>query len=120
MRRNGGIRDYGPDGELPDRHVLGHASARGHALVGLEPHLPEPWTEDRDWDLCRDAGISDGVDFTTKPSPFSYCAMDRWYLEDQLSGHLLVTNGQPSTIQQAWGNCGEGSFDSRWSSRLYR
>ena len=44
---------------------LAYASARGHALIDRELYLPRSWAEDPD--RRRAAGISQEVEFTTKP-----------------------------------------------------
>ena len=44
---------------------LAYASARGRALVDRELYLPKSWTEDRD--RCREAGVPDDVQFSSKP-----------------------------------------------------
>ncbi|UTT51139.1 IS701 family transposase [Rhodococcus gordoniae] len=44
---------------------LAYASDRGRALIDRELYLPKSWTEDRQ--RCRDAGIDDDVEFSTKP-----------------------------------------------------
>jgi SRSO17 transposase len=45
---------------------LAYAAPDGsRALIDRELYLPESWTDDRD--RCREAGISDGVQFATKP-----------------------------------------------------
>src|SRR6478672_10972168 len=44
---------------------LAYASGAGHALIDRELYLPESWTSDRV--RCRAAGITDEVEFATKP-----------------------------------------------------
>ena len=44
---------------------LAYASAHGHALIDRELYLPQSWAGDRD--RCREAGIPDETEFTTKP-----------------------------------------------------
>jgi SRSO17 transposase len=44
---------------------LAYASARGRALVDRELYLPKSWTDDRD--RCREAGVPDDVQFSSKP-----------------------------------------------------
>ena len=44
---------------------LTYASSKGRALIDRELYLPVSWTADRD--RCREAGISEEVEFATKP-----------------------------------------------------
>ena len=44
---------------------LAYAAPKGRALVDRELYLPKSWTEDRD--RCREAGIPDDVQFSSKP-----------------------------------------------------
>jgi SRSO17 transposase len=44
---------------------LAYASVHGHALIDRELYLPQSWAEDRD--RCRAAGVSEEVEFATKP-----------------------------------------------------
>ena len=44
---------------------LAYASARGRALVDRELYLPKSWTQDQD--RCREAGVPDDVQFSSKP-----------------------------------------------------
>jgi SRSO17 transposase len=43
---------------------LAYASPKGRALVDRELYLPKSWTEDRD--RCREAGVPDDVQFSSK------------------------------------------------------
>src|SRR5690606_13832342 len=87
-------------------------SVHGHALIDRELYIPESWTGDRD--RCRDAGIGDDVEFTTKPQqviamlarlltagvPFMWFTADEAYgqnrdlrrwLEDQDVNYVMAT-----------------------------
>ncbi len=44
---------------------LAYASPKGRALVDRELYLPKSWMEDRD--RCREAGVPDDVQFSSKP-----------------------------------------------------
>lgn len=44
---------------------LTYASPRGRALIDRELYVPRSWTEDRQ--RCGEAGIGEGVEFSTKP-----------------------------------------------------
>jgi len=46
--------------------LLAYASARGHALIDRELYLPRSWAQDPE--RCRAAGISQDVEFATKPA----------------------------------------------------
>jgi DDE superfamily endonuclease len=45
---------------------LTYTSPRGRALIDRELYLPKTWTDDRD--RCAEAGISQDVEFATKPT----------------------------------------------------
>jgi SRSO17 transposase len=45
--------------------LLAYASRYGHALIDRELYLPQSWAEDPE--RCREAGIPQDVEFTTKP-----------------------------------------------------
>ena len=68
-RSAGVARQYsGTAGRIENSQVgvfLAYSSDRGRALIDRELYLPKAWTEDRD--RCRDAGIDDDVEFSTKP-----------------------------------------------------
>ena len=68
-RSAGVARQYsGTAGRIENSQIgvfLAYASDRGRALIDRELYLPKAWTEDRD--RCRDAGIDDDVEFSTKP-----------------------------------------------------
>jgi SRSO17 transposase len=98
---------------------LAYASSRGHALVDRELYLPQSWTEDRQ--RCREAGIPEEVQFTTKPRqaqamiaraieagvPFRWFTADeiygqarylRTWLEDQGVFHVVATRCNDTLI----------------------
>ncbi|WP_421097777.1 IS701 family transposase [Rhodococcus sp. As11] len=68
-RSAGVARQYsGTAGRIENSQIgvfLAYASDRGRALIDRELYLPKAWTEDRQ--RCRDAGIDDDVEFSTKP-----------------------------------------------------
>ncbi|ELB89477.1 putative transposase for insertion sequence element [Rhodococcus wratislaviensis IFP 2016] len=91
---------------------LAYASGAGHALIDRELYLPESWTSDRD--RCRAAGITDDIEFATKPRlaqhmiervldaqvPFSWVTADEAYgqvkylrvwLEERDVSYVLAT-----------------------------
>ncbi|WP_372462427.1 IS701 family transposase [Rhodococcus pyridinivorans] len=65
----GVARQYsGTAGRIENSQIgvfLAYSSDRGRALIDRELYLPKAWTENRD--RCRDAGIDDDVEFSTKP-----------------------------------------------------
>lgn len=65
----GVARQYsGTAGRIENSQVgvfLAYASLTGRALIDRELYLPKSWTEDRQ--RCRDAGIDDSIEFSTKP-----------------------------------------------------
>ena len=69
VRSAGVQRQYsGTAGRVENCQVgvfLAYASGHGHALIDRELYLPETWTADRE--RCRAAGVSDEVEFATKP-----------------------------------------------------
>jgi SRSO17 transposase len=96
---------------------LAYASARGRALVDRELYLPKSWTDDRD--RCREAGVPDDVQFSSKPElarlmlgraldagvPASWVTADeaygrdgkfRGWLEQRRTGYVVaVASNQP-------------------------
>ena len=46
--------------------LLAYASSRGRALMDRDVYVPKSWTDDRDRDRCRAAGVPDQVSFATK------------------------------------------------------
>src|ERR687894_756810 len=68
-RSAGGARQYtGTTRKIPNFPIgvfLGYATPSGRALIDRELYLPRAWTDDRD--RARAAGISDEVEFATKP-----------------------------------------------------
>ncbi len=98
---------------------LAYASSRGHALIDRELYLPQSWTQDRD--RCRAAGISDEVEFATKPQqammmlqrafdaqvPFAWVTADEAYgqaayfrvwLEERDAAHVLACKSNDTLI----------------------
>jgi SRSO17 transposase len=86
---------------------LGYAGSRGCALIDRELYLPKSWTSDRE--RCREAGISDDVEFATKPE-LARLMLERalgagmrpaWFLADEVYGQdrrlrsWLEANAQP-------------------------
>ncbi|WP_443078952.1 IS701 family transposase [Streptomyces sp. NBC_01497] len=68
--RSAGVgRQYsGTAGRIENSQIgvfLAYGSDRGRALIDRELYLPKDWTSDRE--RCRAAGISDEVEFATKP-----------------------------------------------------
>jgi SRSO17 transposase len=69
-----------------------HATSQGHTFLDGELYLPEEWTQDRA--RCRQAGIPDEVDFSTKPAlarrmlqrAFAAGYAPRWVLGDEVYG----------------------------------
>jgi SRSO17 transposase len=69
-----------------------YATGQGHTLLDRELYLPEAWTQDRE--RCRKAGITDEVDFATKPAlarrmlqrAFEAGYTPRWVLGDEVYG----------------------------------
>jgi len=65
----GVARQYsGTAGRIENSQIgvfLAYASPAGRALIDRELYLPKSWTEDRQ--RCRDAGIDDSIEFSTKP-----------------------------------------------------
>jgi SRSO17 transposase len=79
---------------------LAYASMRGHALIDRELYLPASWTDDRD--RCRDAGIPDDAEFTTKA---------------QLAQVMLaraIEAGVPFAWFTADEACGQAKYLRRW------
>src|SRR3984885_881992 len=96
---------------------LAYASPKGRALVDRELYLPRSWTDDRD--RCREAGVPDDVQFSSKPElarlmlgraldagvPASWVTADeaygrdgkfRGWLEQRRTGYVVaVASNQP-------------------------
>src|SRR3954453_3565577 len=68
-RSAGGARQYtGTTGKIDNCQIgvfLAYAAPAGRALIDRELYLPRAWTDDRD--RARAAGITDDVEFATKP-----------------------------------------------------
>ena len=69
-RRSAGVqRQYsGTAGRTENCQIgvfLAYVAPAGHALIDRQLYLPASWTDDRD--RCRQAGVPDEVEFTTKP-----------------------------------------------------
>jgi SRSO17 transposase len=125
-RRSAGVqRQYtGTAGRVENSQVgvfLAYAGPDGsRALIDRELYVPRSWTADRD--RCRDAGISDGTEFATKPElarrmigravtagvPFAWFAADEvygqnphlrdWLEQQQLSYVMGVPCSEPVTV----------------------
>jgi SRSO17 transposase len=110
-------RQYaGTAGRIENAQVavyLTYAARRGHALIDRALYLPRSWTEDAD--RCRDAGVSDGVQFATKPAlatamitravhagvPAAWVAGDEVYGADPLLRKAIRDHGLGYVLQVA-------------------
>lgn len=71
---------------------LVHATSQGHTFLDRELYLPDEWMQDRA--RCRQAGIPDEVNFSTKPAlaqrmlqrAFAAGYTPRWVLGDEVYG----------------------------------
>ena len=69
IKSAGVARQYsGTAGRIENSQIgvfMAYRSKKGHTLFDRELYLPKAWTDDRP--RCREAGISDEVEFATKP-----------------------------------------------------
>jgi|SRR5215203_2030423 len=113
----GVARQYsGTAGRIENSQIgvfLAYASPYGRALIDRELYLPKAWTSDRE--RCRKAGISDEVDFATKPVlarhmieralevsvPFRWVTADEAYGGDSRFRMWLESNDVPHVVAVA-------------------
>jgi len=89
---------------------LVYASARGRTVLDRELYLPQSWTEDLH--RCRQAGVPDEVEFSTKPQqaqamlnraldtgvPAGWVTGDAVYGNDRVLRRLLEERNQPFVL----------------------
>ena len=119
---------------------LSYATGQGRVLQDRELYLTQGWSED--WERRREAGVSEGVRFQTKPQlaqkmvkraaeggvPFRWFAGDtvygndrrlRRWLEEQDMGHQGTRSRGPGR-RKAQDRCGRTGWRPRWRNRTGR
>lgn len=109
IKSAGVARQYsGTAGRIENSQIgvfMAYRSKKGHTLFDRELYLPKAWTDDRP--RCREAGISDEVEFATKPVlarrmlkrafnnnvPASWVVADEVYGSDSKLRRLLENEG---------------------------